>query len=267
MKDGYRTSFSRYLWLLHCSGFYTRPLDADDFWFIDRIRHQGYVGGGALGDLMPDTRKFGIYGDQSDAREAYDLWEDQSLDPTYYDLDDEAALEEQAWYERQKAVRSASLAHQRIIRAEHAEAVAVRRLARAERRAEFERRWMQRQADDKLQREVLAQEYRAWEHAQELIAQERAERLRKTAIADLEWEAAEKKRTLGVSARQRRELREAERGLKLARGAMWKLNKKVRRHEYREEHRGYPREDAADLETDRREENHGGRSEAAYASG
>jgi hypothetical protein len=266
----YRTSYSKHLYSLLRSGFYTRPLDADDFWFIDRIRHCGHVGGGTLGDLMPDRRKFGIYGHEGEAREAYDLWEDNSADPTYYDLDDEAALDEMAWYQQNKALQLASLEHRKLVQAEHAEASAARRLMRAEnaakRRAEFERRWLQRQADDKLQREILAQEYRAWEHAQELIAREREERLRKTAIADLEWEAAEKKRIVGVSSRQRRELAEAERALKRATSAMYKLGKKVKHHEHREEHRGYPREDVAGLEADRREEDNGSRGAAAHAS-
>jgi len=248
----YRTTYSRYLCSLRLNGFYTRYLDDDDFRFLERIHHAGSIGGNSIGDLQA-SHSWGGYANEARNADAYALWESASDEPTYFDLDATAALEERAWSQRQKAVRVASLAHQKIIRDELAEAMAKRRLARAEarekRQAEFERQWLQRQADAKIEAEVLAQEFRAWEIAQERIAEERAERLRKTALADLEWEAAEKKRTLGLSMRQRHELDEAERALELAAMSVRKLNKKVRHHGYREEHRGHPREVTGNLET------------------
>jgi hypothetical protein len=260
----YRTSYSRHVYSLWRNGFYTRSLDADDYWFIERIRHSGSIGGNSLGDLLKDNRGFGIYDTEIDSREAYNLWEDTATDPTYYALEDDAALDERALGRQEMALKTAVWEHRRVVREEQAEAVAERK---AKRRAEFERQWLQRQATQKLEQEVLAQEYRAWEHAQERIALERAERLQKTAIADLEWEAAEKKHTLKVSARQRYELEEAERGLELLASAVKKLNRKVKRDEHRERHRRHPRKDDGNLEAGRREKDNYLRGAASYWTG
>jgi len=241
----YRTTFSRYLFSLARNGFYTRYLDDDDYRFLERIRHSGSIAGYGIGDLQWSHAYRG-YTDEGKARDAYELWESTSADPAYYTLDAVAAIDERAETKRTKEVNLAAKAHQKIIRDELKAAMATRRLARAEKRAErkaeFERQWLQRQADAKVEAEVLAQEYRSWELAQDRIAQERAERLQRTALADLEWEAAEKQRTLGVSARQRHELDEAERALELATMSLRKLNRKVRHHGDREKHSGHSRQ-------------------------
>ena len=158
----YRT-YNRALLRYVTSGFLARELDADDHAFLERVRERGAVACGSLGDPC-------------------------STDITYSDdvihrraVDEELGFWRSPWAVERGVERRVGMPE-------------AERLERAARRAHYARQaklsQAQRQADKATEAAELAAELQAWNAREEAFKKEREERLRRTAIADLEWERA-----------------------------------------------------------------------------
>ncbi|PWT91756.1 MAG: hypothetical protein C5B54_04765 [Acidobacteria bacterium] len=82
-KGAYHTTYSRALFKQSSSGFNARYLDADDLALIERIRDQGSIAAGGLGDLQRSAGNFGFYG----GRYTYATY---NSNPSYRDEEDAA---------------------------------------------------------------------------------------------------------------------------------------------------------------------------------
>jgi len=125
--EAYRTAYSRALFRSSRDGFVTRPLDADDYAFIESVRERGYVGGCDLGAVQGRSEYGGAYSgywNEEDAIEAYALQAasealrplEQTGDTPYFSVDDSAAKKAQIEAESERKDKMLDRAFKRALK-------------------------------------------------------------------------------------------------------------------------------------------------------